>query len=184
MNQTPATHSCQQIADALVQCLRQVRDVTSQCTPEQYTRKPVGQVQSAVGPHVRHVLDHAARWLDSVPDSEINYDARSRGTSDESEPLAAVARIDELIARLSGGDFGSLPGQWTLRMLTHETSEPVVVPTTPERELLFVFSHTVHHMAIIAVMARTLGLRVPDRFGYAPSTPQTGDANGQRRAAG
>jgi hypothetical protein len=38
------------------------------------------------------------------------------------------------------------------------------------RELAFVLSHTVHHNALIAVMALTLGVSIPDRFGYAPST--------------
>jgi uncharacterized damage-inducible protein DinB len=44
------------------------------------------------------------------------------------------------------------------------------VETTVGRELAFVLSHTVHHNALIAVMARTLGVPVPDLFGYAPST--------------
>jgi hypothetical protein len=38
------------------------------------------------------------------------------------------------------------------------------------RELAFVLSHTVHHNALIAIMAQTLGVPVPARFGYAPST--------------
>jgi len=47
---------------------------------------------------------------------------------------------------------------------------PVEVETTVGRELAFVLSHTVHHNALIAVMAKTLGVPVPERFGYAPST--------------
>jgi hypothetical protein len=47
---------------------------------------------------------------------------------------------------------------------------PTEVETTVGRELAFVLSHTVNHNALIAVMALTLGVPVPDRFGYAPST--------------
>jgi hypothetical protein len=47
---------------------------------------------------------------------------------------------------------------------------PVEVETTLGRELAFVLSHTVHHNALIDVIAKTLGVLVPDRFGYAPST--------------
>jgi len=47
---------------------------------------------------------------------------------------------------------------------------PTEVETTAGRELAFVLSHTIHHNALIDVMARTLGVPVPDRFGYAPST--------------
>jgi uncharacterized damage-inducible protein DinB len=52
----------------------------------------------------------------------------------------------------------------------HHEMPSVEVETTVGRELVFVLSHTVHHNALIAVMARTLGVSVPDRFGYAPST--------------
>ncbi len=47
---------------------------------------------------------------------------------------------------------------------------PVQVETTVGRELAFVLSHTIHHNALIGVMAAMLGVPVPDRFGYAPST--------------
>jgi hypothetical protein len=36
--------------------------------------------------------------------------------------------------------------------------------------LAFVLSHTIHHNAIIGVMANTLDIPLPARFGYAPST--------------
>lgn len=42
--------------------------------------------------------------------------------------------------------------------------------STVARELLFVVSHTVHHNAIIGAIAALLGVRTPERFGYAPST--------------
>ncbi|MEM7623450.1 MAG: hypothetical protein AAF235_09640, partial [Planctomycetota bacterium] len=43
-------------------------------------------------------------------------------------------------------------------------------PSSLGREAAFVLSHTVHHCAMIAVMARSLRIAVPERFGYAPST--------------
>jgi hypothetical protein len=46
----------------------------------------------------------------------------------------------------------------------------VHVETTVGREFAFVLSHTVHHNALIAVIAKLLGVQVPERFGYAPST--------------
>ena len=38
------------------------------------------------------------------------------------------------------------------------------------RELLFVLSHTIHHIAMIGVMARAMAATVPQWFGYASST--------------
>ena len=45
-----------------------------------------------------------------------------------------------------------------------------VVFATPGRELGFVLSHTVHHNALIAVIAAAVGAAVPPGFGYAPAT--------------
>jgi uncharacterized damage-inducible protein DinB len=49
-------------------------------------------------------------------------------------------------------------------------SPAVEVETSVGRELAFVLSHTIHHNALIGVMAMLLGAPLPDRFGYAPST--------------
>jgi len=63
--------------------------------------------------------------------------------------------------------------------------------TTPERELAFVLSHTIHHHAVLGIMARELGVQAPERFGYAPATithlapaAQGGNDTGQGPVAG
>jgi uncharacterized damage-inducible protein DinB len=55
-------------------------------------------------------------------------------------------------------------------MLLTATGPTVDVQTSLWRELTFVLSHTIHHNAVIAAMARTLGAVVPEAFGYAPAT--------------
>jgi hypothetical protein len=47
---------------------------------------------------------------------------------------------------------------------------PVEADTSVGRELVFVLSQTAHHNALIGVMAKTLGVPLPEFFGYAPST--------------
>ena len=50
-------------------------------------------------------------------------------------------------------------------------SQPLVLlPSTHARELAFVFSHTIHHNAIIGTIARAIGVELPSNFGTAPST--------------
>jgi uncharacterized damage-inducible protein DinB len=51
------------------------------------------------------------------------------------------------------------------------------------RELAFVVSHTIHHCAVIALLLRDLGVAVPPRFGYAPSTPSPHGIEASRGAA-
>ena len=48
--------------------------------------------------------------------------------------------------------------------------ESTVSPSTIERELKFLVSHTVHHYAIIALQLRHQGVEPGPEFGVAPST--------------
>jgi uncharacterized damage-inducible protein DinB len=42
--------------------------------------------------------------------------------------------------------------------------------STLGRELHFLFSHTVHHYALIAAQLRQIGLPIPEGFGISPAT--------------
>jgi uncharacterized damage-inducible protein DinB len=139
-------------------------------TDEQYRMKPVGVVSSNVGGHVRHCLDHVDALLAGIDRGELDYDRRQRGTEVETSRTAALAAIQGQEQQLRS--LSSLSDGHRLRLSTLVSSAmpPIEVETTVGRELAFVLSHTVHHNALIAVMARTLGVPVPDRFGYAPST--------------
>jgi hypothetical protein len=55
--------------------------------------------------------------------------------------------------------------------VAHDCNRRQVVRSTLGRELAFVASHTIHHFAIVALLLRDMGIGVPARFGYAPSTP-------------
>lgn len=154
----------------IVAVLRQLAYVIRAMTDEQYRRKPVGVVSSNVGGHVRHCLDHVEALLAGVEKGEVNYDQRRRGTEVETSREAALDVIQRQERQLL--DFPPHSEHRPLRLSAIvSTSLPAIeLETTVGRELAFVLSHTVHHNALIAVMARTLGIPVPDRFGYAPST--------------
>jgi uncharacterized damage-inducible protein DinB len=154
----------------LITVLRQLADVLNAMTDEQYRRKPVGVVSSNVGGHVRHCLDHVDSLLAGIEREELSYDDRERGTDVETSRQAALDAIQrqerDLLAFPSRSEHRPL----RLKVLVSSALPPVEVESTVGRELSFVLSHTVHHNALIAVMAKTLGVPVPDRFGYAPST--------------
>jgi uncharacterized damage-inducible protein DinB len=154
----------------IVAVLRQLADVIRAMTDEQYRRMPVGVVSSNVGGHVRHCLDHVEALLAGIEEGELTYDHRRRGTEVETSRDAALAVIRRQERQLFA--FPPHPERRPLRLSAMVSSSlpPTEVETTVGRELAFVLSHTVHHNALIAVMALTLGVPVPDRFGYAPST--------------
>ena len=154
----------------LVGLLRQLSALIETLTDDEYTRKPVGVVESSIGGHVRHDLDHIAALLRGLPTGDVCYDHRDRGTDVERDRGAARDAILRLEGELLAFAWDDLPRVVTLSALVAPDLPPVLTSTSPERELAFVVSHTVHHNALIGVMVKLLGAEVPADFGYAPST--------------
>jgi len=159
-------------AQPLIALLEQLASVVSQLTDGQYTQKPVGVIESSVGGHVRHCLDHVRALLEAIETRELNYDLRCRGTSVESSVLAAREVTDQLVRQLRARDNDPDLLEQPLRVMVLLAADgpAVVVSSSVGRELAYVLAHTVHHNALIGAMVKTLGGRLPDRFGYAPST--------------
>ena len=154
----------------IIAVLRQLADVVRAMTDEQYRRKPIGVVSSNVGGHVRHCLDHVEALLAGLEEGELSYDHRQRGTEVETSREAALDAIRRQERHLLAFPPHAERRRLRLSAMVSSSLPPMEVETTVGRELAFVLSHTVHHNALIAVMALTLGVPVPDRFGYAPST--------------
>lgn len=150
--------------------LHQLFDLVESLADEEYSRKPVGVVESSIGGHVRHNLDHIEMLLRGALDGEVCYDHRDRGTDVERSRLAAMEAIIRLVHELASFPWEEVPQALRLSTLVAPESPPVVALTSLDRELAFVVSHTIHHNALIAVMGKLLGAALPFEFGYAPST--------------
>lgn len=137
----------------------------------QYTARRAREVSGSVGGHVRHCLDHVAALAAGVEYGRIRYDARLRGTAVESSRRAAVDEIARLVAGLDAVPAADVERSVSVLVRTSPDGPELPVPSTLARELTFVASHTVHHFAIIALLLHEMGVAVPPRFGYAPSTP-------------
>jgi len=159
-----------ELVHTLTAALRQVHDLIDGLTDEQYTRRPGGALPSSIGGHIRHNLDHVAAALTGLPIGVVDYDLRSRGTVVETDRGAAMAVTRQLEATLAQIDWCSVPGAVRLTVLPSAERPAIELLTTPDRELAFVLSHTIHHNALIAVIAASVGAVVPKGFGYAPST--------------
>lgn len=149
--------------------------VLAQLSASDYTKNPVGPVKSSIASHTRHTLDHVEALLHAIELGVINYDHRERNTSVETDLPSAMAAVDDLLNRLSrAAKTPPTPDtRWIMSSIFTEGGKPAVLATTPVREAAFVLSHTIHHQAILGIMARALGVMLPERFGYAPSTPLT-----------
>lgn len=165
----PSDTEVRHLTAAVAALLRELHEAVSLLTASQYTQKPVGPVQSSVGGHVRHCLDHVEAVLAREVLGDLDYDVRQRGTSIETDVRTALTHMETLIEKLLRVE--ELPGDlFSLRAAVSADGRQVEVFTTAERELLFVFSHTLHHHAIVRVLVTLLGVQVPERFGYAPAT--------------
>lgn len=154
----------------LVALLRQLIELVERLTDEEYACKPVGVVESSVGGHVRHNLDHVEALLRGLRSGGVCYDHRDRGTGVERSRAAATEATRRLERELVAFPWARVPPRLQVTTLVAPDLPSIATETTPERELAFVVSHTVHHNALIAVMVKLLGGSVPAEFGYAPST--------------
>ena len=132
----------------------------------------------AVGPHLRHIIEHYTAMLSVVREAQplVDYDARDRDMAMQSQEPVTVAKLRETIAVLHS--LRVLPQQLLnldKPMLTRLRSGPcgeveMTVATTLGRELLFLASHTVHHFALLAHYCKAAGVDLGHDFGKAPAT--------------
>ncbi len=130
----------------------------------------------AVGPHLRHVIEHYSALLNTVHGEGrcIDYDARERNLAIQNVPVVTLAKIQNLIDQ-----FEALaaepelqpdqPLQTRLRSGLAGERE-FIVSTTLARELLFLASHAVHHFALVGHYCNDAGVELGHDFGKAPST--------------
>jgi hypothetical protein len=139
---------------------------------ELYAR-PVGlSGGSPVGAHFRHVFDHYQAFIDGLPALRVDYDARERDTRIEQDAARAghtARKLAGSITDIATGDLDS-PIQVSANLLVEGESTIDWTASTVQRELMYLLSHTVHHYAIIRLLAAQLGVTLDDEFGVAPST--------------
>jgi len=158
------------LVDALQAHLYSLGRLVESLGEHTYRAAPRASSGSA-GEHVRHCLDHARALISGMGERQMSYDSRLRGTAVETDPRAAGAEIGRLCAALDHLDADHMTTPLTLETQTHRDAPPIRVETTIGRELAFVAQHTLHHCATLAVLLEGMGIAVPERFGYAPSTP-------------
>jgi len=150
--------------------LDQVAQVLAAVDDQQYTQNPVGPFRSSVGGHIRHCLDHTDALLRGAAEGFIDYDRRDRGTSVETDRVAALAEVNRQSAALTGLDATCSDTPVTVSLMLSGDGPVMHWRSTVGRELAFVLSHTIHHGAMVAAMVKVLGGTVPEGFGLAPST--------------
>ena len=120
----------------------------------------------SIGAHIRHNLNFVEAVIAGITSGSIDYANRSRDRRIETERLAAVAKVDELIAKIEGIQLDLVMPV----TITSEIDAVISHPSSLGRELEFVISHTIHHHALIKERLQHLGVESDEKFGVAPST--------------
>ena len=137
-----------------------------------YQPDPVTGQRPSIGAHFRHVLDHYFAFLQGLTPGRIDYDQRERDPEIEADlqvARAAARRIEAALRELPAATLQS-PILVNVAIATESHGEQIWEPSTVQRELAFLLSHTVHHYALIGLHARRHGIDLGEDFGVAPST--------------
>lgn len=127
---------------------------------------------SSIGQHMRHCIEHYDELFMAHAEARVvRYHARPRNMEVETDPAVAVNRlrfIDNQLKRIGGKDT-------SLKVSDGGIAEPS--DSSLSRELEFLTSHTVHHFALITVIANQFKIKVPENFGIAPTTLKYRESN-------
>jgi hypothetical protein len=157
----PAVEGC------MVTC-RRCAGLAGLLTTDQFAWR--GASGSTIGEHLRHCAEHFIRLFDDLDSGVVDYDARERNARLERDPAFFGSVMEAIAGQL--GTMGSecLARPIHLRALASPGTEPVLVQTSLERELVFLSSHNIHHLALAIGVAGELGIRIPAELGWAFST--------------
>lgn len=148
--------------------LAQGAEMIDRLGSEWYDEKVATCFNSTAGGHFRHTIEHYQALLASLDSGKIDYEGRARDVRIETDSSHARDMMDELSRGLENLIAQEQPDRRI--EIAAETVEGQTLQTSLGREMEFLISHTVHHYALIAVIAGVHGVQTPMNFGMAPST--------------
>jgi len=129
-----------------------------------------GAAYAAVGPHLRHCLDHFRLLLEGWSTGAVDYDARQRDVRTERDPDVAREMLRGITSALVTIRQDDLEREILVTQSVAPGCPPLASRSRLERELAFLSSHTIHHIAIMVLAARATGVTVPADLAVAFST--------------
>lgn len=153
---------------ALLALVQQINHVISQLTPAQYHRPLPEFDGSSLGQHFRHILEFFQCLEDGCQSGTVDYAARNRNPVYETNPEIASAAFEAFDYALPKFDLAQ-PIQ--VRAEFGADARPCY-ESTIGRELLFVYDHAIHHLAIIKIglICHYPDISVDKDLGVSPST--------------
>lgn len=159
------------IVNAAIAILAQGEDLLCKLSTDSYTRRVPLAFNACIGGHYRHCLDHFTSLLRGLDADTVDYDHRERDVRLESQPEFALTLTRQMRAQLERLPVGALSAPVRARCeVSYAQGDSPVTGSTFGRELVYAIAHSIHHYALISVMARLMDTKLPEHFGVAPST--------------
>ena len=159
---------------ALASALGKLHGLIQRLSDDQYTRAGMKGFSSPIASHVRHCIDHVDALLlglqDGEPVREIRYDRRERGTRIEADRGYALETCSNRREQVLALDPSALADPVRVLAMVSPEHPEQLFDSTGARETLYVFHHTVHHLALMAAHAEYLGASMEHDLGRAPAT--------------
>lgn len=123
-----------------------------------------------IGSHLRHTLDHFVCLLRTLDEGFVDYDGRDRDPELEQNPERFRALLREVRDGLRSLPAETLQQPIKVHQIAALDADRSILDSTVERELVFLSSHTIHHLALVVHLCRTQGVDLPEDIALAFST--------------
>lgn len=147
--------------------LEELRDLVARLDRDRYAGTGGLPVASGPGGHVRHILDAYDCLLRGVEDGRVDFTARERDERTAADPKFASERISRTVEALR---MLRMPASAPLAVRAEDTAGNAWCASSVGRELQSLLSHTIHHLALVALVLRLRGVEPGETIGVAPST--------------
>ena len=159
------------VISSSVNILDQLQDFISSIDAATYQASHKPMFDSSIGQHLRHILDLFQALIKNSDAPIIDYDIRQRGIPLETvqqEGIQALKIVRQWMTNLNEDDLKRSVTILTEVDLTEKYSAQLT--SSFGRELVFASTHAVHHLALMATIAKVLGCQVDAQYGVAPAT--------------
>ena len=122
--------------------------ILNKISNEQYTIPCKMLSNNSLGKHFRHIFDFYNNFINGIAIKEVNYDVRERKDIFEKKRIIMIKEINKIkntISKISANN--------DLNIFSNiENNTTIKTKTNIERELLFLHSHALHHLAIVIIV--------------------------------
>jgi len=155
------------LRNATLETLDQVMEIIDLVSDHYLAESTISS--SPIGRHVRHITDHLLAFQSGISSGCIDYNLRRRDTAFEYDPAFAKKTLANFTHWLKSAPLDKQTVT-VVSEISVSHSESAKLTSTLDRELMFQINHTLHHVAYIRAIAKSLGLDIPAYLGVAPAT--------------